>query len=74
MTDTGNEAEPKPKARGEAAWKAHKEAIAAHNDRARAEGKRQREERERRESDQRKSVERREDAEFARRLNARPQG
>jgi hypothetical protein len=71
MPDSGQEAQPVDRPRGEAGWKAHKQAIAASNDRAKAAGKRQRQEREQREMDQRRSDERREDAEFARRLNAR---
>jgi hypothetical protein len=71
MTDAGRDEQPVEALRGEAGYKAHKQAIAAANDRAKAEGKRQRLEREERETAKRLAVERREDAEFARRLNAR---
>jgi hypothetical protein len=74
MTDAGRDAQPVEPLRGEAGYKAHKQAIAAANDRARAEGKRQRLEREERETAKRLEGERREDAEFARRLNARQPG
>jgi hypothetical protein len=70
MADPGKEAAPAEALRGEAGYKAHKQAIAANNDRAKAAGKRQRQEREQREAEHRKAIERAEDAEFARKLNA----
>jgi hypothetical protein len=71
MTDTARDAKPVEALRGEAGYKAHKQAIAAANDRAKAAGKRQRLEREEREAAKRRADERREDAEFARKLNSR---
>lgn len=71
MTDAGQDAQPAQELRGEARYKAHKQAIADTNDRARAAGKRERLEREQREAAKRRADERREDAEYARKLNSR---
>jgi hypothetical protein len=71
MPEPDQVGQPAASPRGEAGWKAHKQAIAAANDRTRAAAKRQRLEREQREADKRKANEYREDAEFARKLNAR---
>ncbi len=71
MTDTGRDEQQVPALRGEAGYRAHKQAIAASNDRAKAAGKQQRLEREQREMAKRRADELREDAEFARKLNAR---
>lgn len=69
MSETGRGPESREAVSAEARWKAHKQAIAASNDRARAAGTKQRSEREQRESDQRRADERREDLEAARKLN-----
>jgi hypothetical protein len=64
--DTG-----RAKPRGEAAWKAHLQAVADSNDRARAAGKRERREREERAASQRKAEELRADAALDRTLDPR---
>jgi hypothetical protein len=59
------------KPRGEAAWKAHLQAIAERNDRARATGKKERREREEHAASQRLAQELRMDAELARKHDPR---
>jgi hypothetical protein len=75
VSDAGQEpGAERPKPRGEAAWKAHLQAITERNDRARAAGKRERKEREEREAAQRAVDEMRLDAELTRRFEARGGG
>jgi hypothetical protein len=64
--DTG-----RAKPRGEAAWKAHLQAVAESNDRVRAAGKRERREREERAASERRAEELRADAELTRTLDPR---
>jgi len=69
MSDAGNETgAPKPPLRGEAAWKAHLARVAARNDTARTEGKRQRLEKEREEQALRNAQDRRMDNELTRKF------
>jgi hypothetical protein len=62
MTGEGTQ----PAVRGEAAWKAHLQRVAARNDEVRKAGKEQRQERERLEQARRNAQERRVDTELAR--------
>lgn len=72
MSETGQESEaPRNEVRGEAAWKAHRQAIAERNDRARAAGKQERQDRERLAAAQRAAHERRTDDALSDKLNAR---
>jgi hypothetical protein len=59
------------KPRGEVAWKAHLQEIAARNERVRAAGRRERREREERAATRRMADELRTDAELARKLDPR---
>jgi hypothetical protein len=56
---------PRAQPRGEAAWKAHRQAIAERNDQARAAGKQDRREREQRAAQLRRAQEDRIEADFA---------
>lgn len=72
MSDSGQEPSgERAKPRGEAAWKAHLQAITERNDRARAAGKRERREREERAAMQRRADELRMDAELTAKLDRR---
>lgn len=72
MSDAGQEpSAERAKPRGDAAWKAHLQAISERNDRARAAGKRERREREERAAVQRATDEMRVDAELARKFESR---
>jgi hypothetical protein len=72
MSDLGPEPDAaRAKPRGEAAWKAHLQAVAESNDRAKSAGKRERREREDREMMQRKAQELRMEADSARNLDPR---
>ena len=51
--------QPRPGKRGEAAWKAAREAVAERNEQTRKAGKKQREEYERHKADERRAAERR---------------
>ena len=57
---------PRPEPRGEAAWKAHLERVAARNTETRRVGKQQRQEKERLEQARRNAQERRGDTELTR--------
>lgn len=72
MSDAGEQPEPeRVKPRGEAAWKAHLQAIADSNERVRAVARRERREREELAARQRTAEELRVEAEFARNLDPR---
>jgi hypothetical protein len=72
MSEPGQDPDSgRAKPRGEAAWKAHLQAVAANNDRARAAGKRERLEREQRAASERRAREIRSDAELASKLDPR---
>jgi hypothetical protein len=67
MSEKGSDSDAtRPELRGEAAWKAHKDRIAARNDAVRKAGKQQREEREREAEAARRAREHRTDAELRR--------
>jgi hypothetical protein len=61
----------RPKPRGDAAWKAHLQEIAAKNERVSAAGRQERREREELAASQRRAVEIRMDADLARTLGRR---
>ena len=70
MTDHTEGQEPKPAKRGEAAWNAQRDAIAARNDQARKLGKQQRKAGERRDAERRRAADLLERAELSGRGSA----
>jgi hypothetical protein len=72
MIEPGEQPDDRPakSIRGEAAYKAHLQAIAAKNDRARAAGRRERREREEHAASQRRTEELRTEVELARKHDA----
>jgi hypothetical protein len=72
MGDAGQQPDAqRVKPGGEARWKEHLQAIAERNERAKANGKRERQEREEREVAKRRTEELRVEAEFTRKLGGR---